>query len=119
MQKKVYLTSTQHGVWITINELLSKQKFVTVKDIVNFHKFTPRNALKYLKLFEVKGLLTSRKVKRKWIFKPSKKALIVSDNQFVKVSILRETWEKIVQAAREKGISKQQMFNWILEKITE
>ena len=118
MQKKVYLTSTQHGVWITINELLSKQKFVTVKDIVNFHKYAPRNALKYLKLFQSKGLLISRKVDRKWIFERGKTALIISSGQFVKVPILRETWEKIVEAAQKKGIGEQQIFTWILKKIT-
>ena len=118
MRKIVSLTSIQYGVWITVDKMLDEKGFITAKDLAEFHGYTPRNARKYLKHFQHEGLLIARRVEKKWVWKRSGEAT-AKKRESVRITMPRETWERLEAVATCKGISKRELFQWILEKVTE
>ena len=118
MRKIVTLTSIQHSVWMTVDDLLKKNGIITSTILSDFHCFTHRNSLKYLKLFDREGLLTSYKDKKELIWTRGIEA-IVQRRKSVRVTMLSDTWEKLVIIANHRGISKHKLFQWLLKEVTE
>lgn len=112
----VELSQAQYGIWYTVNEILDKQGSVTVKDIADYHKFSPRNARKYLRIFENEGLLVSKKLERKRVWTRSKKRIIVKEYKYMKVRIKVSVYESIVRKAMSAGLTGSAVFEWLLHK---